>query len=159
MNLNSLRTMLAAPFASLFLVLTLCSFVVQYPASTGFRIPMIRLHHDPKEPTDCGGRVEFARLTRDGRMWINDDEFSADRLAPAIADLMENRAERVVYVVADSDLSYGQFTNFMDKVAGSTADLHVVLVSGQILRAFETTHEVCDFADSSYELTSPSPAR
>lgn len=145
MDLTRLRTLLAAPFARLFLLLSLCAFVVQRPPSTGFQIPVIRIHHNPQEPTDCGGRSEFIRLTRDGRTWINEDEVAPGRLAPAVSELMENRAERVVYVVVDSDLSYGEFANFQDKVSGATTDLHVVVVSGQILRAFQKSHDLCDF--------------
>jgi deoxyxylulose-5-phosphate synthase len=58
---------------------------------------------------------------------------------------MENRAERIVYVVGDSDLSYGQFVEFLGKVKNATTDLHVVVVSGEILRAFEENHDLCDF--------------
>jgi biopolymer transport protein ExbD len=106
---------------------------------------VIRLHHNPNEPTDCGGRVEFVKLTKDGRTWINDTEVSSNRLAPTISALMENRAERIVYVVGDSDLSYGQFVEFLGKVKNATTDLHVVVVSGEILRAFEENHDLCDF--------------
>jgi len=136
---------------SLFLVLSLCAFVVQRPQSVGFLIPMIRLHHNPLEPTDCGGRSEFVRLTKDGRTWINEIEVPSSSLAPAVAVLMENRAERVVYVVVDSDLTYGQFTEFVGKIEGATTDLHIVVVSGEILRAFKKSHDLCDFVYSANE--------
>jgi biopolymer transport protein ExbD len=155
MDLNRLLAILAAPFACLFLLLALYTFAVQKPASTGFRVPMIRLHHNPQEPTDCGGRTEFVRLTRDGKTWINEDEVAPDRLARTVSRLMENRAERVVYVVVDSDLSYGQFAGFLDKVEGSTTDLHVVVISGQILRAFQMNHDVCDFVYPATEFARP----
>jgi hypothetical protein len=136
---------------SLFLVLSLCAFVVQKPESAGFRIPMIRLHHDPHEPYDCGGRTEFVRLTKDGRTWINETEVPSNRLVQTVSSLMENRAELVVYVIVDSDLSYGQFAEFLGKVKGAKTDLHVVVVSGDILRAFEKRHDVCDFVYSRNE--------
>jgi hypothetical protein len=66
-------------------------------------------------------------------------------LVPAIAELMENRAERVVYVVVDSELSYGQFASFLGKVKGATTNLHVVVVSGQVLKALQQGHDLCDF--------------
>jgi biopolymer transport protein ExbD len=155
MDLNRLRGLLAAPLAGLFLLLILCTFAGQRPASTGFLVPMIRLHHNPEEPSDCGGRSEFVRLTKDGKNWINDTEVPPDRLVSTVSDLMENRAERVVYVVVDSDLSYGPFAEFLDKVAGSTTDLHVVLVSGQILRAFQSNHDLCDFVYPAEEFKRP----
>ena len=126
----------------------------------GFRIPMIRIHHNPQE-ISCDGRFEFLRLTKDGRTWINEAEIPVEQLRQRIATLMEDRAERVVYVIVDSDLSYGQFTAFLDRVEGATDGLHVVVFSGEIRREFErpralvnplTRHElgqepseVCDF--------------
>jgi len=137
--------LLAAPMASLFLILLVFGLIDWRPASVGFRVPMIRLHHDPNEPSDCGGRAEFVRLTKDGRTWINSEEIPAGQVQAAVAAQMANRAERVVYVVADSELSYGQFASFLDRVSGATSDLHVVLVSGEIRRAFEKNYDVCDF--------------
>ncbi len=146
MESDRLLALLTAPFASLFLVLSLSAFVAQTPVSEGIRIPVIRLHHDAQEPTDCDGRSEFVRLTADGKTWINSGEVPENRLTVTIANLMENRAERVAYLVADSDLSYGKFAGLLDKVTGATTNLHFVVVSGEIRRALETNRELlCDF--------------
>lgn len=127
MDFNRLYAILAAPLTCLFLIPVLCTFAMQRPSSVGFRIPMIRLHHDPNQMT-CDGRPEFVRLARDGKTWINGTEVPSGKLASTISGLMESRAERVVYVIADSDLSYGQFAALLGKVKGSTADFHVVVI-------------------------------
>jgi biopolymer transport protein ExbD len=145
MNLNSLRVLLAAPFASLFLVLSLCAFVIQPPASTGFRIPMVRLHRNSQEGLVCDGRSEFVRLTKDGKIWINETELPMNQLRPTVTTLMENRAERVIYVVVDSDVSYGQFADLLDKVEGTTADLHILVISGENRRTLERGLDPCDY--------------
>jgi biopolymer transport protein ExbD len=145
MDLNRLRTLVAAPVASLFLILLLCVLAVQRPVSAGFRVPMIRLHHDPNEPYDCGGRAEFLRMTKDGKTWINSTEIPADQVTARVAALMADRAERVVYVVVDSEVTYGQFAEFVDRISRGTADLHVVRVSGEVRKAFERDHDLCDF--------------
>jgi biopolymer transport protein ExbD len=144
MNLNQVKLLAAPALASLLMILIVCALVDRHPASVGFFIPMIRLQHNPDEPTDCGGRAEFLRLTKDGRTWINDDEIPAGRIATNVAALIENRAERVVYVVVDSDLTFGQFAHFVDRIAGSTSDLHIVVVSGEVRRAFERDRDLCD---------------
>jgi hypothetical protein len=145
MKLDLLRSLVAPAFACLFLILAVCALPMRTRVSSGFAFPMIRLQHDPNEMTDCGGRSEFVRLTKDGKTWINNDEIPADRIPSAIATIMENRAERVVYVIVDSEMSFGQFAHFVDRIEGSTADLHVVLVSGEVRRAFERNHDLCDF--------------
>lgn len=98
---------------------------------------MVRIHHNPLAPYDCDGRTEFVRLTKDGKTWINADEIPAGQVRTRVAALMQDRAERIVYVMVDSDLSYGQFAGFLDKIEGATDDLHVVVVSGKIRREFE----------------------
>jgi len=115
---------------------------------------MIRIHHNPMEMTDCGGNSVFLRLTKDGKTWMNSEELSMDLLRQTVAKVMENRAERVVFVVVDSELTYGQFTGFWDKVAGATNDLHVIVVSGEILREFKKNHDLCDFAITESEFNS-----
>jgi len=156
MNLDQLRAMLAAPVASLFLVLLLCAMVVSRPAATGFFVPVIRLHHNPNEPTDCDGLAELIRLTADERIWINGEAVQRDRLSSRIAEIMSNRAERIVYVVVDSRSSYGQFASFLDAVAGSTPELHTVVVSGEVLKAFEKDHDLCDFVYPAKEISEAS---
>jgi hypothetical protein len=159
-----IRTLIAPAMASLFLVLSLCAFVVQRPEPVGFRIPMVRIHRTYQHEFSCDGRFEFFRLTRDGKTWINATEIPEDQVRLKVAHLMENRAERVVYVMVDSELSYGQFAAFMDSIEGATDDLHIIVVSGEIRREFmknrvlvrplkaykmeESPPSVCDFVYS-----------
>ena len=89
--------------------------------------------------------LRIRKAYQDGRTWINETEVPSIKLAQNISSLMENRAERVVYVIVDSDMSYGQFADLLGKVKGATTDLHVVVVSGATLKAFEESHDVCDF--------------
>jgi biopolymer transport protein ExbD len=154
MDLYRLRLLVAPGLASLFLVLSLCAIMVQRPTSMGIRVPVMRLHHDSNEPYDCGdGRIFLARLTRDDKTWINQNELPADRLAPTVAALTENGAERVVYVVVDSEVSYGRFAGFLDKIAGATDDLHIVMISGEIRKALDKRQlDLCDFVYPSHEL-------
>jgi len=144
MDLDRLRALVAAPLGGLFLVLVLCTFSVRRPAAVGFRIPMLRIHRTAQNEFSCDGRFEFLRLTRDGKTWINSTEISASQVRPSVAALMESRAERVVYVVVDSELSYGQFAKFLDSIEGATEDLHVVVISGEIRRQFEEKRTLVD---------------
>ncbi len=122
------------PMAGLFLVLSLCTFGLQRPKSVGFSVPMLRVHRSLQHEITCDGRFEFLRLTKDGKTWINDDEIPIGHLRSLVASLMEDRAERVVYVVVDSEMSYGQFADFLGRIEGATNDLHVVVISGEIKR-------------------------
>ena len=140
MDLDRLRSILAAPFASLFLILLLCTLAMQRPmASVGFRIPVVRIRHDPNQFT-CDGRFEFVRRTEDRKTWINQDEIPENQTSSNIVELMENRAERVVYVEAESDIPYGDFVSMIDQITGAEPDIHVVVVSGEVRRRFDVSH-------------------
>ncbi|HEY1210099.1 MAG TPA: hypothetical protein VGE85_12065, partial [Terracidiphilus sp.] len=131
------RALIAPAMASLFLVLSLCAFVVQRPESTGIRIPLLPLHPEANPPGYCNYREIVLWLTQDGRMWINETEISPDKLKGTIADIMENRYYKKLYIVADSGVSYGNFADFMSRIVGASPDLHVVLLSGQLRREVE----------------------
>ncbi len=77
-------------------------------------------------------------LTRDGRMWMNDYEVPPDRLRARLAEVYEYRMLKNVYVVADSEVSYGQFADFMSRIVGASPNLNVILLSGQLRREVET---------------------
>ena len=145
MDLYRLRALLAAPLASLFLVLAVCGFVIQRPVSAGIYIPVIR--NDPGSPQQqpCPNRSILLRLTKDGRAWINGTELSPSQIAPIVAEVTENRSKRDVYVLADSEVSYGQFAEFLGKIVGSTSDLHVGLISGDMRKLFEEYPVPCGF--------------
>jgi biopolymer transport protein ExbD len=136
MDPDRLRVLLAAPLASLFLVLSLCAFVVERPVSTGIDIPMIRIHRDPNRALDCGSRAIFMRLTADGKSWMNETEIPTNQIESTIAAKMENRAEKIVYVFVDSELSYGQFMWFTNKLSRAVPSLHLLVISGEVRREF-----------------------
>lgn len=69
------------------------------------------------------------RLTSDGRMWFNWTEVAPERLGPLVAEVVEGRGERVVYVMADPSVPFGQFAEFLARVNSSEPGLHVVLLT------------------------------
>jgi biopolymer transport protein ExbD len=137
MDLNRLRQLVAAPLASVLMIMVLCTFVVRKPASSGIRIPLVRIHRNLYPGYTCDSRSIYLRYTADRKTWINEDEFPMSQLLPRLAEILENRAERVAYIVVDSNLSYGQFMEFTDKIKGTVQDLHVIVISGEIRRAFD----------------------
>jgi biopolymer transport protein ExbD len=131
------RALIAPAIASLFLVLSLCAFMVQRPSSVGIRIPLLPLHPEAHPPGYCNYMPIVFWLTQDGRMWINVYEQSPDKLSAKITEIMEYRADKRVYVVSDSGVTYGKFVDFLSRIVGASPDLHVVLLSGQLRHEVE----------------------
>lgn len=137
MDLNRLRSFLAVPLASLFLILVLCVFGAQRPPSVGFRIPMIRNPDKPRHDCSDPNRTVFFRLTRDGAIWLNSTRIPPERLTKIVDEIMENREDRVLYAVADPEIPYGQFVNFLDRVAAARMNLHVALLTDKLRESLE----------------------
>jgi biopolymer transport protein ExbD len=133
MDLNRLRSLLAAPLASLFLILVLCTFAaVQKPKSVGMYVPLPKVRSVPFNYCDfLSGRSIVVKLHKDGSYWINETRESPEKLGPRLTEIYGNRAERVVYVLSDPDISFGEFADFYSTIASSTSDLHIVLRTRQ----------------------------
>jgi biopolymer transport protein ExbD len=132
MDLNRLRALLAAPMASLFLVLSLCAFMLQRPAPVGIIMPLAKLHAAPGNHCGALDRTIFAQLRKDGSYWINETQIPANELRCRLAEIYENRGEKVIYMLSDPDVSYGEFVNFYSRAASSDSDLRIVLLTRQI---------------------------
>jgi hypothetical protein len=73
-------------------------------------------------------------------MWINSTDFSPDRLTAIVALIMENRGDRIVYVAADSQVSFGQFADFLGRIAGAGPNLRIALLTDQLQKNLEQGH-------------------
>ena len=135
MDLSRLRLLLAPALASLLLLLTPCIFSVQSPPSMGIKIPLLKLHHHNDQMT-CDGRWEFVQLLDDGTTKINEEQIREEDLAPLVSNIMESRAERVVYVVPSPGIPYSRFVETLSTLRKATPDLHIGVLSGKVRDAY-----------------------
>jgi biopolymer transport protein ExbD len=138
MDLIRLRTMLAPAFAGLFVILLVCFVMVRRPTTGGVWIHLYPLHPKSNPSGVCNYREIVLWLTKDGKMWMNDYQVPSGGLRAKLAEVFGNRMIKKVYVVADSEVSYEQFVDFMSKIVGASPDLHVILLSGQLRQEVES---------------------
>ena len=118
--------------ASLFLVLSLCAFVVQRPEPVGMQLPLPQVRMVPHRDCDfLSDRSIVVRLHKEGNIWINETQVSHEKLGPILTEIYENSAEKFIYIISDSDISYGEFANLYSTIVSSTNDLHIVLRTRQ----------------------------
>jgi len=138
--------------ASLFLVLTLCAFVVQRPPSMGMHLqmPRVQRHANWRECED--DMPIFVILHKDGKVFIRQIQVNPSDLAITIANIMSAReSERAVYVMPDPDVPFSQLADNVDKIPSLTTDIHVFLVTERIKRLLEFNDiydmhwGICDF--------------
>ena len=131
MDLYRLRALLAAPLASLLLVLVICGFVIQRPVSAGIHMPMTKVEVIPAEDCFRGLRDRdiVLRIKNDGTTWINETIESRGIIRETLSKIYENRDEKIAYFLVDPDVPYGEFADFYDQAASSTPDLHIGLLT------------------------------
>jgi biopolymer transport protein ExbD len=149
MNPNSLRATAAAPLASLALLLAVCVVLLQSPHSVGIRVPLAQLHKTLPQP-QCNSLEVSLWLTNDGRTWINWTELRPEDIRGKIAEVMEYRSVKNVYVIVELQVSYQQFVNFMSRIVDASPNLHVVLLTSELRREIRKgeVDPVCTVLDS-----------
>ncbi|HEY1211138.1 MAG TPA: biopolymer transporter ExbD, partial [Terracidiphilus sp.] len=127
------RALIAPAMASLFLVLSLCAFVVQRQEPVGMNIPILKVWVHPYKDCDfLSDRSIVVQLHKNGSIWINETRVSPDELSSRLAKIFESREERIVYMHPDPDASFRDFADIYNKASTSISGLHVVLSTRQL---------------------------
>ena len=148
---------MAAPFSAVFLILTLWVMAATQVEPVGVYLPVLRLAR--RAPLySCDGRFVFVQLLSNGETRINGQLVQHDNdLGPLVRTIMESRAERVVYVVPDTQIQYGRFVEALSILHNAAADLHLAVLSGRLRdEYFSRGLEPCDIAWPQEELRSAS---
>jgi biopolymer transport protein ExbD len=141
MKTRQIEELLAPTFASLFLVLSLCAVLVRARPFVGLQIPLLQVH-TPGKWADCGEtRALVVSLLKTGELKISQDPITGTELTAKIGSIMKNRADRPVYVLADSGVSYQQVVSLFDRINGSARGIQIGLLSPYILQALGSGYE------------------
>ncbi len=98
-------------------------------------MPLLRLHHH-KDQLSCDGRWEFVQLLGDGTTKINEEQIREGDLASMVNNIMESRAERVIYVVPYPEIPYSRFMETLSTLRNTVPDLHIGVLSGEVRDAY-----------------------
>ena len=138
MNAWQIRMWLAAPMASLFLILGVCAFAIQRTPSEGIYIPVLRLSAQFTENEfSCDGRFHFVQLMADGTTKLNEQSIPFEQLEARLAERMEGQLAKAVFVVPDSDISYQRFVAALDAIHNASSDVHIGVLSGELRHQYQ----------------------
>lgn len=119
----------AAPLASLFLVLCLCAFMVGTPGSEGISIPTLQMRkHSPRYMCE-DDRWMIVGLRGGGRVQINETPIAREHLAAEMKLIYANRMGRVTYLMAEPEASVADAAWAMDAIASTRMGIHVILMT------------------------------
>lgn len=157
MDLHQLRAVLSAGFASLFLILLPVALLVSRPAAAGIWLPLLSIHRNSHPDLVCDGNPIFLTFAPGGNISINGREAPQNEALKIVAEIMDRRVERAVFLVGDPQISVQQFAQFFDRLKGATPDLHVILVSGEVRRALDADAKAALLPPNSKSMTGEEP--
>jgi len=139
MDMDRLATPLLASLVGVLLILCVCAFELERPASTGMLLPIPKVGSLPFAECDVlSDRDIVVSIKRDGSTIINETSVPLGELKARLGEIYANRAERIAYILSDPEVSYGQFANAYEKVASSAEGLHIGLLTPQLESESET---------------------
>jgi biopolymer transport protein ExbD len=134
MDLGKLTTFLAAPIVCLFGILIVCDLVVQRPVSWGVAIPMMRVRAEPLNNCEFNGFTIYLRS--DGKIGggERDSEVIESVVLSRVAEARDDIQDETIFVIADPEVQYGQFVDFIAKIREVAPADHIAAVTraGQV---------------------------
>lgn len=110
------------PMADVMLVMLIIFMVVTPMLQKGVSVELAQTNNPrDMEEADAEESVVIS-ITRDGRYYLNAEEFRLNALGPEVNDLLEGRLERAVYIKSDFRAVYGDVTAVVDEVRGAGVD-------------------------------------
>ena len=174
MDFNRLQSLIAAPLASLFVILCLCWFGAQRPREpVGINVPTLKMRRHSVGYGCEDDRWVVVWLRGGGKLQINETPMEREQLAPTIRLIFENRVSRVAYLMADPGVNVAEAAWALDSIGSATSGMHVVLMTPNFKKLAELPVPVhivpnpgpyippCDWewAENGYEAPSPSSSR
>ena len=96
MNMDRLTTPLLASLVGVLLVLAICAFELERPASTGMLLPIPKVGALPFAECDyVSDRDIVVTIKRDGGTWINETPVPLEELKDRLGDIYASRTERI----------------------------------------------------------------
>jgi biopolymer transport protein ExbD len=91
---------------------------------------------------NCGdSRVEVVHWADDSSVWLNEENVGLARAPARVAQIMQNRAERIVFLIPGENTTVQDVTGLAARLQNSTDDLHIALVTNrQLAKMTRTDH-------------------
>jgi len=98
------------------------------PHTIGSRVYLPHVCTKAEEDNRGDGEEEWIRLYPN-KAYINDAAVPRDQIVDAVGTLMDTRAERVVYLIADQQLTYGEVASWVMQMQAKSPNLVVLLIT------------------------------
>jgi biopolymer transport protein ExbD len=118
-------------------LLCICVLAGFFSPSQGIQLLLLR---EPSS-SNCGdGRPIVLHNEPDGSWWINQDKLRPAKIPEAVAQIMESRAERAVYLIPREKSSMQEIAGLTANLEAATPDLHIGIVTHNQIQSM-TRHD------------------
>ena len=104
------------PMVDVMLVLLIIFMVITPMLQKGAAVEMAKTNN-PETMTDADKEdAVLIAVTRDGKVWLGNDQLPIDQLTGKVKDKIEKRSDKRVFVRADAHAKYGMVVDVVDNV-------------------------------------------
>ena len=119
------------PLIDVLLVLLIIFMVITPLTPKGLDALVPQPPKNPQKQTDVNDRTIVVQVLKGGAVKINQDDVPLDKLQGRLEDIFKTRAEKVVFVKGDEDLTFADVAQVIDKVHAAGVD-KVGLITAKI---------------------------
>jgi len=110
------------PMADVMLVLLIIFMVVTPMLQKGTSVELAKTHNPTNMPDADHDDAVLVAVTRDGKFWLNQDKIAIDELPAKVAQLLEAKVDKTVFVKSDFRAKYGDVVQIVDTIRNAGVD-------------------------------------
>jgi len=110
------------PMVDVMLVLLIIFMVITPMLQHGHAVELAKANNPEQMPDADKEDAILIAVTRDNKVYLNNDQMAPDQLADKVRDRLANKADKRVYVKADARAKYGTVVAVVDNVRSAGVD-------------------------------------
>jgi len=119
---GTMAEMNVVPLIDILLVLLIIFMVITPLTPKGLDTLVPQPNPNQQQNQDIENKTVVVQITKDGKLKINNEDSSWDRLGPRIEEIFKERAEKVAFVKGDNEVLFEEVARAIDIMRGSGID-------------------------------------
>jgi biopolymer transport protein ExbD/biopolymer transport protein TolR len=110
------------PMVDVMLVLLIIFMVITPMLQHGHNVELAKTNNPEQMPDADKEDAVLIAITRDNKVFLNNDLIAPDQLADKVRDRLANKADKRVYIKSDARAKYGSVVEVVDNVRSAGVD-------------------------------------
>lgn len=122
------------PMVDVMLVMLIIFMVITPMLSKGVSVDLVKTKNPIAMANADKDDAVLVAVTRDGRVWMNTTQTTADAIPAKVKDMLTNRLDKTVYIKSDSRAKFEKVVEVVDNLRAAGVD-NIGLLTEQIQQA------------------------